>query len=99
MPEPQSRAAQILGERLKAVRLERGVSQETVAHLADMHVTNLGKIERGQANPRMSTVIRIAGVLDVDPGELIAGIGLAELPGVDRVNVRDLIDELKRRGK
>lgn len=75
------------------------VSQETVAHLADMHVTNLGKIERGQANPRMTTIVRIAGVLDTDPGKLMSGIGLDTLPDVDHVTVRDVIAELKRRSK
>ncbi len=45
-----------------------------------MHVTNFGKIERGQANPSLTTLVRIAGVLEVDPGALVTGIALGDLP-------------------
>ena len=51
-----------------------GLSQEDVAHLAAMHVSNFGKIERGLANPSIHTLLRIASVLESDPGVLIAGL-------------------------
>lgn len=38
-----------MGERVRSHRQELGLSQEDVADLAEMHVTNLGKIERGQS--------------------------------------------------
>lgn len=56
------------------------LSQEDVAHLAEMHVTNYGKIERGRANPSLTTLIRIAIALNTDPGELVRGIGESALP-------------------
>ena len=42
--------------------------------MAAMHVSNYGKIERGSANPSLHTMLRIASVLEVDPGVLIAGL-------------------------
>jgi transcriptional regulator with XRE-family HTH domain len=80
MAEPHSQAAQIFGERIRIARTELGLSQESIADLAQMHVTNLGKIERGAANPSLHTIVRIAGVLGVDPSELVDGIGADDLP-------------------
>jgi transcriptional regulator with XRE-family HTH domain len=51
-----------------------GVSQEEIAQLADMHVTNYGRVERGEANSELHTIVRLATALDVDPGELVAGL-------------------------
>lgn len=69
-----SAATKILGERIRESRLDLGLSQEDVAHLAAMHVSNFGKIERGLANPSVHTLLRIASVLEIDPGVLIAGL-------------------------
>jgi transcriptional regulator with XRE-family HTH domain len=97
MVEPFSRAARVVGERLRRVRTELGLSQEEVAYLADVHPTNYGKIERGRANPSLSTVIRIAAALDTDAGALITGLTLADLPGRHRhYSARDFIRERER---
>ncbi len=97
MVEPYSRAASVVGERLRRIRTELGLSQEEVAHLADIHPTNYGKIERGRANPSLSTVIRIATALDTDAGELVAGLTLADLPGRHRpYTAKDFIRERER---
>jgi transcriptional regulator with XRE-family HTH domain len=80
--EPFSRAAGVIGQRLRDVRTGLGLSQEEVAYLADIHPTNYGKIERGRANPSMTTIVRIASVLDIDAGSLLTGLTIADLPGV-----------------
>ncbi|TAM68599.1 MAG: XRE family transcriptional regulator [Microbacteriaceae bacterium] len=80
MPKEFSVAAEIVGERLRDIRHRMALSQEDVAHLAEMHVTNYGKIERGRANPSLTTLIRIAIALNTDPGELVRGIGESALP-------------------
>lgn len=81
MPEERySEAARIVGARIRAVRLKRELSQEEVAELAEMHVTNYGKIERGRANPSLTTLVRISNALATDPGELVKGIPLDSVP-------------------
>jgi len=98
MPEPRFDAAKILGDRVREVRTKLGLSQETVGDLAGMHWTNIGKIERGQANPSFSTLIRLAGVLNVDPADLVRGITPDQLGEHARqLTARDLIEERKRR--
>lgn len=67
-------AAQVLGSRLRERRESLELSQEDVAHMSAMHVSNYGKIERGLSNPSLHTLLRIASVLEVDPGVLIAGL-------------------------
>lgn len=69
-----SAAAKILGGRLRDRREDLKLSQEDVAHMSAMHVSNYGKIERGLANPSLHTLLRIASVLEVEPGVLIAGL-------------------------
>jgi len=66
-------AAELLGERIRDQREARALSQEDVAHMAAMHVLHFGKIERGLSNPSLHTLLRIASVLEIDPGVLIAG--------------------------
>lgn len=80
MTTPLSDASRVLGERLRDRRLVLGVSQEEIAHLAGLNVSNFGKIERGISNPTLHTIVRVASVLDIDPGELIAGLTGADLP-------------------
>lgn len=46
-------ANSLLGHRVRARRLELGMSQEQVGDLAGIHCTNWGKIERGRANPSL----------------------------------------------
>ncbi len=100
MPEPHSRAAQVLGERVRDARLELGLSQESIADLAEMHVTNFGKIERGIANPSLHTIVRIAVVLGIDPASLVAGLGQGDLPErMHALTAAEFIRERNRRAE
>ena len=69
------------------------MSQEDIANLADMHVTNYGRIERGEANSELHTIVRIATALDVDPAILMSGLfGTEMLPDRSRAySVADFI--------
>jgi transcriptional regulator with XRE-family HTH domain len=50
------------------------MSQGEVGQRAGLHPTAIGLIERGQRKARIDTLIRLAGALDVGPGDLLAGI-------------------------
>ena len=63
-----------------------------LAELAGLHFTNLGKIERGQANPSLHTILRIAGALNLNPAVLIDGMSADMLPDrAHKITVADLI--------
>lgn len=55
-----------LGLRVKAIRENRGASQEALANDADVHRTYLSGVERGLRNPSLLTLARIAHALSVD---------------------------------
>ena len=72
--EPLSDATVALGARVRARRLELGWSQERLAEQADIHWTFVGQIERGRRNLTLHNILKLAGALGLDPGELIAGL-------------------------
>lgn len=57
---------------MREVRAERGLSQEALADLAGLHRTYVGGIERGERNPTLANVERIAKALRVTPAQLVA---------------------------
>ena len=58
------------GRRVRQLRRERGFSQEELAHRAGLHYTYVGGIERGERNPALVNIGRIAAALGVSVGEL-----------------------------
>jgi transcriptional regulator with XRE-family HTH domain len=98
MKHSMSPAATQLGEKVRRARVELGLSQENIAELAQMHVTNYGKIERGIANPSLVTILRIASVLGTDVATLTAGLSRDDLPAeFDVLPAADFLRERDRR--
>ncbi len=60
------------GERIKDLRLTKGLSQEKLSFRAGMHRTYLGGIERGERNPSLKNIAAIANALDVTLSELFS---------------------------
>ena len=58
------------GERVREVRIEKGLSQEQLAHIADVHRTYIGMIERAEKNITLINIEKIAKALNVDIKEL-----------------------------
>jgi len=65
----------VLGANVKRLRLAAGLTQERLAHDAEIDLTYLGGIERGRRNPSLLVMARIAAVLKVAPAELLAPSG------------------------
>ena len=63
------------GERLLVARFNyRHANQETVAGRAGIHRTQMTFLEGGRQMPLLETVVRLAGAVDLSPGELIGPI-------------------------
>jgi len=58
------------GERVRQLRLAKGLSQEELAFRSSVHRTYLGGIERGKRNPSLKNIAAIAKALDVTLSEL-----------------------------
>lgn len=63
-----------LGERIRIIRKERNITQERLAELADLNLSYLSEIERGQANVSLSVVNSIAEALEISVAELLVEI-------------------------
>jgi transcriptional regulator with XRE-family HTH domain len=59
------------GDRLRRVRLNKGLSQEALADAAGLHRTHISLIERGRRSVRLETLERLARALGVQPAELL----------------------------
>ena len=64
--------AQAFGAAVRALRLERGIAQESLAHLAGIERSHMGKIERGEHMPTLAVIFKIARALDCSPAVLMA---------------------------
>ncbi|WP_155943780.1 helix-turn-helix domain-containing protein [Psychroflexus gondwanensis] len=60
------RIIKMVGKSIKERRKTLRVTQPQVAELADISVNTLYKIERGQANPTLETLTKIADVLGME---------------------------------
>jgi transcriptional regulator with XRE-family HTH domain len=62
------------GENLARGRARAGLSQEELGFRASLHRTEIGMLERGVRLPRIDTVVKLAGALEVEPGVLFDGL-------------------------
>jgi transcriptional regulator with XRE-family HTH domain len=64
------------GKAVAAHRRELGLSQESLAERSGLHRTYIGSVERGERNPTLKSIVKIARALGVDSGDLVKGIRL-----------------------
>jgi transcriptional regulator with XRE-family HTH domain len=67
---------------LRQARLKKGISQQELGSRCELHRTEISLLERGGREPRLGTIVKLAGALDTSPGKLCAGI--AWLPSTGR---------------
>ena len=63
---------QQLALRIKALRRAAGLSQEALAHDADIDRTYISQLERALVNPSLAVLVRISEVLEVSVAELLS---------------------------
>lgn len=59
-----------LGAAIRTARVERGISQEDLAHISDVDRAYLSRIERGAQNPSVLTLLRVVGAMEMTATEL-----------------------------
>ncbi|HEV2330537.1 MAG TPA: helix-turn-helix domain-containing protein [Verrucomicrobiae bacterium] len=61
MSKPKSRSPWLkqLGDNIRRERLAQGISQQRLAEIADLNLRNVQRIEAGELNVLLTTVIRI----------------------------------------
>jgi len=64
-----------LGREIRRHRKALGLSQELLAERAGLHRNYVGFLERGERNPSVTTLFRVAQALQVRAADLVAGVG------------------------
>lgn len=59
------------GQKVRKVRLQKGLSQGDIAKILGVHRTYISGLERGVRNPSLLTVQKVAKALGVDAKNLI----------------------------
>ncbi len=67
---PQERFA----ANLRQARTQAGISQEELGDRCELHRTEISLLERAGREPRLATLVKLAGALETTPAELCAGI-------------------------
>jgi DNA-binding XRE family transcriptional regulator len=69
--QPPQGPARAFGDALREMRREKGISQERLALDSGLDRTYISLVERGAQSPTMRTVVKIAGVLEVKPSDIV----------------------------
>jgi transcriptional regulator with XRE-family HTH domain len=59
---------------LKRVRKARGISQEALAHSANLSPSHVAKIEQRKREPGLEVIVKLSKALRVSAAELFEGI-------------------------
>lgn len=65
-----------LGQTIRKIRLSKNVSQEKLALLAEVDRSYVGRVERGDNNVAILTLVKLAAALDVSIAELMGEASL-----------------------
>jgi transcriptional regulator with XRE-family HTH domain len=60
-----------IGKNLRARRVERFMSQAELADASGISEAHVGRIERNEVEPHLSTIRKLAKALNVEPSELV----------------------------
>jgi transcriptional regulator with XRE-family HTH domain len=63
--------AKAFGERVRALRHEKGMTQEELAEAAGLHPTYISNLERGYRVATIVTLVRVCTALGAQPSDLV----------------------------
>lgn len=58
-----------VGKRIKAIRVEKKITQQDLADLCGYDISNMSRLEAGRANATLSTLDIVSKALGVEPVE------------------------------
>jgi transcriptional regulator with XRE-family HTH domain len=67
---------QRFGKAIRRRRRELDISQEKLAEIAEIHRTYISSIERGERNPSLENIEKLAKALDISISALFANYGV-----------------------
>lgn len=59
---------------LRQARVKAAISQEELGYRCELHRTEISLLERAGREPRLGTIVKLAGALETTPGKLCEGV-------------------------
>lgn len=81
---------------IKLYRTQKGISQEELGGLIEVHPNQLSKYERGQASPSIDVVQRIANALEVSIDQLVFGADVFNAEQLDDRELASLFSKVQK---
>lgn len=70
--ESQKNGRREIGARLRRIRKEKGLTQKLLADETGLEEAHIGRIERGEIDCKLSTLLCVCRGLDIDPAQLLS---------------------------
>jgi len=84
---PDADLAKRFADNLSRAREQAGLTQEALAQTSEIHRTQIGELLRGNQLPRLDTLLKLAGALNVEPAALLDGLSFEpSAPGKFKVS-------------
>jgi len=81
-------------DRLKQARKTKGISQNALAQLVGVHVTNISRYERGENKPTSEVLTKLADALGMSADFLMAGS--TDEVADNMISDKELLDQFRR---
>jgi transcriptional regulator with XRE-family HTH domain len=88
-----SNITKIIGERLRNIRKQQGLSQEVLAEKAGLHNTYIGQVERGEKNLTIETLEKIVTALNTSFEDLFSLLQPSNITA-DKTTLNTLLSRL-----
>lgn len=75
----------LVGGRIRQIRKAQKISQQELGERADLNYKYIGGVERGERNPSIQSLVKIARGLKVEVGDFFKVEGQRQLPDKDRM--------------
>jgi ribosome-binding protein aMBF1 (putative translation factor) len=72
--------AKAFGALLFAAREKAGLTQEALAFRSTLNSAQISQLELGNHTPRLDTIMKLAGALEIEPSELIPALRFGPRP-------------------
>jgi transcriptional regulator with XRE-family HTH domain len=67
-------AREVFAANLRTERKRLKLSQEALGYSCDLNMSEISRLERSQRDPRLATIVKLAGALGIPPSRLLDGI-------------------------
>ncbi len=84
------KGVEAIGERIKRLREEKGLSLDELSNLTGFEVEFLTRIENNEVKPQLGTIMKLSKALDSAFGRLVSGVG-NKLYSITRKNEQKII--------